>query len=353
MVIMAEISQRQRRESIVNFYCGNQEKGKAFTWAYFKKQGFSKSSVYSILRTFEDRKTTERKAGSGTACPKLPPKVKNRLVKAASDRKGVSCRKLALKFNVGPSTVSKTLRKEGVCYHKRTKVPAATPDQEHKQQVRCRKLSRDIFPAKSTTKIVMDDESYFPLKGDQMPSNSGYYTANKENTPPSVKYRSQDKYPTKVLVWVALSEEGVSDLFFAPSRGAMNGEMYREECLERRLIPFLQEHHADGDYVFWPDLASCHYARATLDLLEANDIPYVPKESNPPNVPQLRPVEHFWGLLKQAVYAEGWEAETMQQLKRRIRRCASRIDMEALQSLFGGLKRKLRKAADNGVLSVL
>ena len=46
----------------------------------------------------------------------------------------------------------------------------------------------------------------------------------------------------------------------------------------------------------------------------------VPKEINPPNVSQARPlrIENFWGCLAQKVYEEDWEAKTEQQLIRRI-----------------------------------
>ena len=54
----------------------------------------------------------------------------------------------------------------------------------------------------------------------------------------------------------------------------------------------------DTPVLFWPDLASCHYAKKTLAWYEANDVPYVPKIANPPNCPELRPIETFWALCK-------------------------------------------------------
>ena len=30
------------------------------------------------------------------------------------------------------------------------------------------------------------------------------------------------------------------------------------------------------------------------------------RDDNPPNVPQLRPKEDFWGVMKQEVYRGGW-----------------------------------------------
>ena len=98
----------------------------------------------------------------------------------------------------------------------------------------------------------------------------------------------------------------------------MDGETYRQHCILARLHPFVAAHHSDGRYVFWPDLTSAHYAKATTALLDHLDIPFVPEELNPPNVPELRPIENFWSLLKSAVYAGGWEASGEDQLRRKI-----------------------------------
>ena len=48
MVEMADQSQQESRKRIVNFYLGNQEKGKSFTSAIFKTRRFAKSTVYAI-----------------------------------------------------------------------------------------------------------------------------------------------------------------------------------------------------------------------------------------------------------------------------------------------------------------
>jgi hypothetical protein len=58
------------------------------------------------------------------------------------------------------------------------------------------------------------------------------------------------------------------------------------------------KHHKNEKIVFRPDLASAHYANDTLVRLEELKIEYVPKEENPPNVPQIWPIENFWANLK-------------------------------------------------------
>ena len=46
-------------------------------------------------------------------------------------------------------------------------------------------------------------------------------------------------------------------------------------------------------YVFWPDLASAHYAQVVQDYLKEKKINYVPKWMDPANVPKARPIEDF------------------------------------------------------------
>ena len=48
------------------------------------------------------------------------------------------------------------------------------------------------------------------------------------------------------------------------------------------------------------------------------NVKFVPKEINPLNVPQARPIENFSICLAQKVYVGVWEAKREQQLIRRI-----------------------------------
>ena len=40
------------------------------------------------------------------------------------------------------------------------------------------------------------------------------------------------------------------------------------------------------------------------------NVKFIPKDINPPNVPQARPIENFWGCLAKKVYEGGWEDKT-------------------------------------------
>ena len=139
----------------------------------------------------------------------------------------------AAKFNISQQYVSRILQKKTCLkYCRREKVTGATEAQKMKQKARCRKLRDGVLKPTDEAVIIMDDESYFPFDCPNVEANKGFYTENKENTDPNVQYRTQDKYPKKVMVWVAISEAGVSECFQA-YRTAMTGTTYREQCLPR------------------------------------------------------------------------------------------------------------------------
>ncbi|XP_065645447.1 arginine/serine-rich coiled-coil protein 2-like [Hydra vulgaris] len=61
--------------------------------------------------------------------------------------------------------------------------------------------------------------------------------------------------------------------------------------------------------------------------------PFVPKEHNPANVPELRPIEDFWSELKRSVYNKNWQAENLGKLKKRTEFSIKKIDIERVHRL--------------------
>lgn len=131
--------------------------------------------------------------------------------------------------------------------------------------------------------IVMDDESYFTFDCPEVQANKGYYITDKENVDPEVRYRRKEKFPEKVMVWVAISRAGVSQSFMA-YKSAMNSEMYRKKCLPL-LKKLIDEHHSHEDVIFWPDLVTAHYAKSVLEELSIFNIQVVARDENPPAAP--------------------------------------------------------------------
>ena len=82
--------------------------------------------------------------------------------------------------------------------------------------------------------------------------------------------------------------------------------------------------------------------------MNQNDVQFVDKEFNLQNCPQACPIETLWSILKNMVYDEGWEAKTIDHLQRRIAKKLKDIDIKIVQHTFSGIRKQLRKIADNG-----
>lgn len=158
------------------------------------------------------------------------------------------------------------------------------------------------------------------------------------------------KFEQKILVWAAISKKGISSVFTCPSGLAINQDIYREECLKRRLLPFIHKHHSQDEIIFWPDLASSHYAETVCDFMIEKKIPFVEKYENPANLPECRPIEQFWATLKRLVYVDGWQATNLAQLSLRIRSSIKKIDSNQLAELFDRMLRNLKDVGRNGVI---
>ena len=170
-----------------------------------------------------------------------------------------------------------------------------TPLYNEVQAAEAKKLSRKLVNHLYSQDyvVIMDDEKYFTFTNDSVPQNSGFYTDNARSCPNNVKYKGKNKFPKKILVWIAISEHGLSEPLIRFSTScSINQYIYKDECLVKRLLPFIKKYLGDEKYIFWPDLASSHNADSVVRWMNEN-INYVGKDINPPNVPQAR----FLGML--------------------------------------------------------
>ncbi len=67
----------------------------------------------------------------------------------------------------------------------------------------------------------MDDEKYFTLTNESVSTNRGFYRSDPSVAPSDVKFNRIQQYSAKVLVWIAVSDKGISEPFFAKQRQAI------------------------------------------------------------------------------------------------------------------------------------
>ena len=234
------------REHVYNFWIMHADKGKGFTVKHFRDENIAKSTIYDIIRRCESGSGPARRIGSGRKPVKMN-QTKVRLLKKLVDHKaGILQRRLAKKFNCSQQFISKTLRqKTTIKYKKRTVIPGRNDKHYAVIKGRCSYLYRN-FKEKAW---ILDDESYFTLTNSCNNKNTGFYSSDVHQTPPDIKFFRKRKFEPKLLVWVAMSNKGLSKPYIVPANNAINSETYINKCLRLRLLPFINQHHNDQEYI--------------------------------------------------------------------------------------------------------
>ena len=309
----------------------------------------SRSGLYKLLSRIEKGDKLKRKPGSGRKCPKFSSNSEKRLCEVADGSVGISFRSLGKKFGISDKTVKKKLQNNGICMYQRRRIPKVTEKQKQVQKKRIRGLSRSLFKAQNDEiEVVMDDESYFDENGMSFYGSKTFLSSQPDLEPEIVRFNSQKKFPFKLMVWVAISKRGRSAFFIKKTYGAVNTDIYKHECIKKRLFPFLKKHYSDGNYIFWPDLASCHYSGETEELMRELKINFVDKELNPPNVPNLRPIENFWSAIKQQVYGNGYKPESIEDLEKKVRFVMRKVTPSYCERFMSDVPKCVRLADRKG-----
>ncbi|GFX20795.1 uncharacterized protein TNCV_78521 [Trichonephila clavipes] len=146
-------------------------------------------------------------------------------------------------------------------------------------------------------------------------------------------------HPEKLIVWCALWAGGIiGPYFFKNDEGhnvTVNGDRYRA-MITNFFIPELNNHDVQ-ELWFQQDGATCHTARATIDLLKDTFGDRLISRFGPVNWPprscDLTPLDYFlWGYVKSLVYAD--KPQTLDHLKDNIRRVIADIRPQMLEKVI-------------------
>ena len=175
-----------------------------------------------------------------------------------------------------------------------------------------------------------------------------YHFIDENKVPFKVKTRPIEKFPKKYLIWTAMDEFGnVSEPYI--KEGTMNSAEYIEECIVKRLIPFLRAHHNVNETLFWPDMAPIHYSKTVLECLKSNGIEFVSKQGNASAVPQARPIERFWAHCKYHYSLRTETPKTLRIFKTVWSEISQFVAQNNAKALTRTMRRSLRLIGDKGV----
>ncbi|GAB0099100.1 Tc1-like transposase, DDE domain [Sergentomyia squamirostris] len=187
---------------------------------------------------------------------------------------------------------------------------------------------------RSWEKVIFSDEKKFNLDG---PDGFKYYWACIDNTEITM---SRNFGGGTVMVWAAFSKHGRTPVCFISTR--MCSQKYTE-LLEEVLIEF-GESLPDSDFIYQQDNAAIHTSRLTKAWLAEKEIELLPW---PARSPDLNPIENLWGILANAVYANGRQYANVQELKAAITAEWRNISPDILQRLVNSMKNRLIEVIQN------
>lgn len=254
-----------------------------------------KTTVNNVIKRYKETKTIERRPGGGRKSGVVNQSLATKIERYVRKNPGATERKIAQKFKVSKSWVHKVLRLSGLKAYKVQKTANCNDQQAARAKTRARKLYDEYIRGKKRC-VAMDDGTYVIADFKQLPGRGFYRADFRFGVLKKFKYQGFTKFPKKYMVWQAICTCGKRSAAFI-AKGNMKTDDYIRECLQKRLLPFVRKHNVNP--LFWPDLASIHYSKKTMEWYKTNKVEIVPIAANPPNCPQLRPVETYWALIKQ------------------------------------------------------
>ena len=286
------------------------------------------------------------KKKTGRPKGKFSPRTKEKILKENQGKVATSWRRLGQIYGKDDKTIKSMCASIGLQKAKRTTVPKVSAIQAISQRYRSKRLKFDLDHQFKDDDIVMDDECYLKLSDT---NNNKYYFIDPNGTKSAVIHVEKSKFEQKIMVWIAISPRGASaPVIKTNSKQNVSSEFYQKFMVQDTLIPFLNAMYPDGDYVFWPDLATAHYSTSTQDLMASLGVKCIDENSNPPNAPELRPIEKFWAHLKHRVYQDGWTATNINQLKARVEEKIDSFDVEYFERLMKNVRQKINQVVRKG-----
>ncbi|GFU48890.1 transposable element Tc3 transposase [Trichonephila clavipes] len=190
-------------------------------------------------------------------------------------------------------------------------------------------------------RVLFSDEAHFWLNSYVNKQNCRIWSeAN-----PQV-YVETPLHPETLTVWCALWAGGIiGPHFFKNDDGhnvTVNGDRYRA-MITNFFIPELNNHDVQ-ELWFEQDGATCHTARATIDLLKDTLGDRLISRFGPVNWPprsyDLTPLDYFlWGYVKSLVYVD--KPQTLGHLEDNIRRVIADIPPQMLEKVIENWKSRL------------
>lgn len=325
----------ETKKKILHTWCT--EKGVTYN-QIAKRFKVHHTSVKNVIHKYGEELSLKDLPRTGRKPGPSEPKLDDKVVAYIRRHRSASTRDLAKKFKTSIGMIQRIKVRNSLKTYKKQKVPKKSLEQQSRAKTRARKLYERILGNFGKC-ILMDDETYVKKDSRTLPGPQFYTKSVEEDVDDADCSVALEKFGEKVLVWQAICTCGLrSSIFF--TKGTINAQVYQEECLKKRLLPLYRKHESPP--LFWPDLASAHYAKPVLQWFSDNNIQFVEKNINPPNCPELRPIERYWAIVKRIFKKEGTVSRSMEEFKKNWNAASSKCTKATVQNLMKGVSSKVR-----------
>src|ERR1700761_4622042 len=314
----------------------------------FPGKQWKRSGLEKLLRKIDATGSIERKPGSGgrrTAATEINISAVNELALSQEDQPGThrTVREIARDLSLSKTNVHRIIRNDLKlkCFKKR-RAQELTESNKLKRLVCSKQLLRK-YPEHAVKLIWFTDEKVFTVERPTNFQNDRIYAAlgtKKKQVSSDRLLRTCSTFSKSVMVSVAVSVLGHTELLFVEPGVKVNGQYYRDVLLKQQMLPAIREMSGDV-FTFQQDNAPAHRARETVQLLAAETPDFIPPSLWPPNSPDLNPVDYkIWGVLQDRVYRT--RIQNVDQLKERLRNEWDNFEQQIIEKAISQWRKRLR-----------
>ena len=245
-------------------------------------------------------------------------------------------RKLARDRRVSKSTISRAVKENlGMRSYSRKRQNLLTERLKALRKERVPMVLNQLKNHGGDVRVFVDEKKFVV---DEVANrrNSRVIASNPGDVPPVMI----SKNPASVMVFGAVASDGrVMPPHFIPAGERIGAEEYLA-ILEEVLLPWMAKYYDLKKVTLVQDSAPAHASRRVQDFLSRKIPLYVPKDTWPPNSPDLNPCDFWmWSAIEERSNARAHDS--ISSLKKSIKKAASSIDPMEAQRACGAFRRRL------------
>jgi hypothetical protein len=251
----------------------------------FPTKDWSLPGLSRLIKQLTSTGTTERKQGMGGGRPRSSRtraniEEVNELIMSQEDQPGThrTVRQIAGETGLSKSTVHVIVHKDlRLKCLKKTRAQELTQANKLARLVRCKQLLR-LYPQHKVHFIWFSDEKLFMVASPMNAQNDRLYVTagtRKKTVPAARLLHTRSTFSKSLMVSVAVSSFGSTELIFVEPGVKINGEYYRDVLLSQNMLPAIRE--LSGEYfIFQQDSAPAHRANDTVAMLRRETPAFIP-----------------------------------------------------------------------------